>query len=193
MHVSLMLKVQTAGESHGQALLAILSGVPAGLVVDADFVTRELRRRQGGYGRGGRMRIESDMAQFLAGVRQGQTIGAPIAILIENRDWGNWKGAMAVERAPESPAKNRPVASPRPGHADLAGCLTSMMRVLSLNAPARARPRFAWRQEHWLSSFLDKSELRSRVTLSPLAVLHLVIRECRLTGCWRCVTWKRSS
>ena len=118
-----MLKVQTAGESHGQALLAILSGVPAGLVVDADFVTRELRRRQGGYGRGGRMRIESDMAQFLAGVRQGQTIGAPIAILIENRDWGNWKGAMAVERAPESPAKNRPVASPRPGHAALAGCL----------------------------------------------------------------------
>ena len=118
-----MLRVQTAGESHGQALLAILSGMPAGLTLDFAYVNRELRRRQGGYGRGGRMRIESDTAQFLAGVRHGQTIGAPIAILIENRDWGNWKEAMAVEHAPESSAKGRPVASPRPGHADLAGCL----------------------------------------------------------------------
>ena len=118
-----MLRIQTAGESHGQALLAILSGMPAGLPVDFDYVNRELKRRQGGYGRGGRMRIESDTAQFLAGVRHGQTIGAPIGIQIENRDWGNWKEAMAVERAPEASAKIRPVASPRPGHADLAGCL----------------------------------------------------------------------
>jgi chorismate synthase len=118
-----MLRVQTAGESHGQALLTILSGLPAGLTLDFAYVNRELRRRQGGYGRGGRMKIEADTAQFLAGVRQGQTIGAPVAILIENRDWGNWKEVMAVEHAPESTARNRPVASPRPGHADLAGCL----------------------------------------------------------------------
>jgi chorismate synthase len=117
-----MLKLQTAGESHGQALLAILAGMPAGLAVDFVYVNRELRRRQGGYGRGGRMRIESDTAQFLSGVRYGQTIGAPIAILIENRDWDNWKESLAVEHAPESSAKGRPVASPRPGHADLAGC-----------------------------------------------------------------------
>ena len=118
-----MLKLQTAGESHGQVLVAILSGLPAGLAVDSGYVKRELQRRQGGYGRGGRMRIESDTAQFLAGIRQGRTIGSPIAILIENRDGENWKEALAVEQAPESGAKARPLASPRPGHADLAGCL----------------------------------------------------------------------
>ena len=118
-----MLKLQTAGESHGQALVAILSGLPAGFAVDSGYVQRELQRRQGGYGRGGRMRIESDTAQFLAGIRQGRTIGSPIAILIENRDWENWKEALAVEHAPESGANARSLASPRPGHADLAGCL----------------------------------------------------------------------
>lgn len=118
-----MLKFQTAGESHGQSLIAILSGIPAGLRVDFDFVNRDLKRRMGGYGRGGRMKIESDTAQFLSGVRHGQTIGSPIAILIENRDWANWKDSMAVEDRPESHAKYKAVASPRPGHADLAGCL----------------------------------------------------------------------
>ena len=118
-----MLDFQTAGESHGQGLIAILQGLPAGLRVDFDYVNRELKRRQGGYGRGGRMKIESDTAQFLSGVRHGQTIGSPIAILIENRDWANWKEAMAVEDRPESRAKYKPVSSPRPGHADLAGCL----------------------------------------------------------------------
>ena len=118
-----MLKLQTAGESHGQALVAILSGLPAGLPVDVAYVKRELQRRQGGYGRGGRMKIETDTAQFLAGVRHGQTIGSPIAIFIENRDWENWKETLAVDQAPESEAKARPMASPRPGHADLAGCL----------------------------------------------------------------------
>lgn len=118
-----MLKFQTAGESHGQGLMAIISGIPAGLHIDFNFVDRELKRRMGGYGRGGRMKIESDSAQFLSGVRHGQTIGAPIAILIENRDWANWKDAMSVEDRPEARAKYKAVTAPRPGHADLAGCL----------------------------------------------------------------------
>jgi chorismate synthase len=118
-----MLRFETAGESHGQGLIAILSGLPAGLCIDFDFVNRDLRRRQGGYGRGGRMKIESDTAQFLSGVRHGQTIGSPIAILITNQDWENWKEAMAVEDHPESRARYKPLSPPRPGHADLAGCL----------------------------------------------------------------------
>jgi chorismate synthase len=118
-----MLRFQTAGESHGQGLLAMLTGLPAGLRIDFDYVNRELRRRQGGYGRGGRMKIETDTAQFLSGVRHGETIGSPIAILVANRDWENWKESMAVEDRPESRARHRPVVSPRPGHADLAGCL----------------------------------------------------------------------
>jgi len=92
-----MLRFQTAGESHGQGLVAILQGLPAGLRVDFDYVNRDLRRRQGGYGRGGRMKIETDTAQFISGVRHGQTIGSPIAILVVNKDWENWKDAMAVE------------------------------------------------------------------------------------------------
>ena len=118
-----MLRFETAGESHGQALIAVLSGVPAGLALDFAYVDRELRRRQGGYGRGGRMKIESDTAQFVSGVRHGKTIGSPVAILISNRDWLNWKEAMAVEETPESQGKHKPVSSPRPGHADLAGSL----------------------------------------------------------------------
>ena len=118
-----MLRYQTAGESHGEGLIAILSGLPAGLRLDFDFVARDLRRRQGGYGRGGRMKIETDTAQFVSGVRHGQTIGSPLAILIANRDWENWKEAMAVEDRPESRAKYKPLSPPRPGHADLAGCL----------------------------------------------------------------------
>ncbi|MGH9378556.1 MAG: chorismate synthase [Terriglobia bacterium] len=118
-----MLKFQTAGESHGQGLIAIVSGIPAGLPIDFEFVNRDLQRRMGGYGRGGRMKIERDSAQFLSGVRHGQTIGSPVAILIENHDWKNWVDAMAVEDRPEAREKYKPVSSPRPGHADLAGCL----------------------------------------------------------------------
>ncbi len=118
-----MLRFQTAGESHGQALVALLSGLPAGLRVDFAYVNRELKRRQGGYGRGGRMKIESDAAQFLSGVRHGETVGSPITLLIENRDWENWKEAMAVEDNPDTRAKRKPLSPPRPGHADLAGCL----------------------------------------------------------------------
>ncbi len=118
-----MLRFQTAGESHGQALVAILSGLPAGLTVDFAYVNREMKRRQGGYGRGARMKIEVDTPQFLSGVRHGQTVGSPITLLIENRDWANWKEAMAVEDHPETRAKYKPLSPPRPGHADLAGCL----------------------------------------------------------------------
>ncbi|MGH9430433.1 MAG: chorismate synthase [Terriglobia bacterium] len=118
-----MLRFQTAGESHGQGLITILSGLPAGVRVDTAFVDRELKRRMGGYGRGGRMKIESDAAQFISGVRHGETMGSPIALYIENRDWANWKDAMAVEDHPESRAKYKPLSPPRPGHADLAGCL----------------------------------------------------------------------
>ena len=118
-----MLRFQTAGESHGQALVAILSGIPADLCVDFDYVARELKRRQGGSGRGGRMKIESDAAQFLSGVRHGRTIGSPITLLVANHDWENWKEALAVEAHPETEAKHKSLTRPRPGHADLAGCL----------------------------------------------------------------------
>jgi chorismate synthase len=119
-----MLRFLTAGESHGQALVAILEGMPAGLAIDFDAVTTELRRRQTGYGRGHRMAIESDRAQVLSGVRHGLTTGGPIALLIPNKDWENWQRTMAVESEPPADASgaDRPmVTRPRPGHADLAG------------------------------------------------------------------------
>src|SRR5205809_5474535 len=116
-----MLRYFTSGESHGEALVAFLSGLPAGLEVDQAFLDRELWRRQQGYGRGGRMRIESDKAHILSGVRHGKTIGSPIAVLLENKDWKNWQEALPVEEG--EAAKHKRVASPRPGHADLAGAL----------------------------------------------------------------------
>jgi chorismate synthase len=116
-----MFRFSTAGESHGEALVATVSGMPAGVPVDQEFVDRELWRRQQGYGRGGRMKIERDTARFLSGVRHGKTIGSPIAMLIENRDWKNWQDALPVEAG--DPEKHKRVASPRPGHADLAGAL----------------------------------------------------------------------
>jgi chorismate synthase len=123
-----MLRFQTTGESHGQALIAVLSGLPAGVCIDPAFVDRELQRRQGGYGRGGRMKIESDHAEFISGVRHGHTVGSPVTVLIANRDWENWKEALAVDDSPETRAKYRPLLSPRPGHADLAGCLKYNLR-----------------------------------------------------------------
>src|SRR5262249_7694699 len=115
-----MLRFYTAGESHGQALLAFLSGLPASLPVDLELVNHELHRRQLGYGRGGRQKIEKDRADVFAGVRHGQTIGAPIALRIENRDWANWEQIVPVEGSAEAGASKKLVA-PRPGHADLAG------------------------------------------------------------------------
>src|SRR6201987_6348656 len=116
-----MLRYFTAGESHGEALVAFLSGMPAGLKVDQSFLDRELWRRQQGYGRGGRMKIERDPAHILSGVRQGMTIGSPISIQLENRDWKNWQESLPVGEG--DPARHKRVASPRPGHADLAGAL----------------------------------------------------------------------
>jgi chorismate synthase len=116
-----MFRFVTAGESHGQALVAWVSGLPAGIPVDLDFIGRELHRRQLGYGRGGRQRIEKDQADFLAGVRHGKTIGAPIALRIENRDWKNWEKAMPVEDSEGADDAQRRLTAPRPGHADLAG------------------------------------------------------------------------
>ena len=116
-----MLRYFTAGESHGEALVAFLSGVPAGLKVDQAFLDRELWRRQQGYGRGGRMKIERDAAHILSGVHHGITIGSPISVQLENRDWKNWQESLPVGDG--DPAKHKRVASPRPGHADLAGAL----------------------------------------------------------------------
>jgi chorismate synthase len=116
-----MIRFSTAGESHGEALIALVSGIPAGVPVDLDFVNHELWRRQQGYGRGGRMKIETDQAHILSGVRHGKTIGSPIAIQLINRDWKNWQEKLPVEAG--DPAKHRAVTSPRPGHADLAGAL----------------------------------------------------------------------
>jgi chorismate synthase len=116
-----MLRYFTAGESHGEALVAFLSGLPAGLNVDLALVDRELWRRQQGYGRGGRMKIERDAAHIISGVRHGKTIGSPISIQLENRDWKNWQEALPVEGGDS--ALHKRVASPRPGHADLAGAL----------------------------------------------------------------------
>jgi chorismate synthase len=119
-----MLRFLTAGESHGQALVAVLEGVPADLAIDLDAITTDLRRRQTGYGRGRRMLIESDRAQPLSGVRHGRTTGGPIALLIPNKDWENWQRTMYVEAEPPEGASGveRPaVTRPRPGHADLAG------------------------------------------------------------------------
>ena len=116
-----MLRFSTAGESHGEALVALVSGLPAGVPVDQEFLNRELWRRQQGYGRGGRMRIEKDTAHILSGVRHGKTIGSPVAMTLENRDWKNWEEILPV--GPGDPEKHKAVASPRPGHADLSGAL----------------------------------------------------------------------
>ena len=116
-----MLRFSTAGESHGESLVALVSGLPAGIPVDQGFIDRELWRRQQGYGRGGRMRIERDTAHILSGVRHGKTIGSPVAMTLANNDWKNWTEILPIETG--DPEKHKAVASPRPGHADLAGAL----------------------------------------------------------------------
>ncbi|MBI4551923.1 MAG: chorismate synthase [Candidatus Latescibacteria bacterium] len=124
-----MLRYLTAGESHGPALTTILEGLPAGLKVSAEEINVDLKRRQGGYGRGGRMKIESDQADILGGIRHGETLGGPVSLLIRNNDWKNWTDVMAIER-PETPTERRRVTKPRPGHADLAGGLKYNQRDL---------------------------------------------------------------
>ena len=116
-----MLRYLNSGESHGRGLMAVLEGVPSGLPVTADEINVDLTRRQGGYGRGGRMRIEKDRIEFISGVRKGKTIGNPLGLLIWNKDWENWKDIMASEPGP--PPTERVVTRPRPGHADLVGAI----------------------------------------------------------------------
>jgi chorismate synthase len=118
-----MLRFETAGESHGECLVATLAGMPAGVPVSLEAIDRELWRRQQGYGRGGRMKIETDRARVVSGVRHGRTIGSPIAIILENKDWKNWTEALPVEDIDGAEDKKKPLTRPRPGHADLAGSL----------------------------------------------------------------------
>jgi chorismate synthase len=118
-----MFRFETAGESHGECLVATLTGLPAGVPVSIDKVNHELWRRQQGYGRGGRMKIETDQAEIVAGVRHSQTIGSPIAIIVRNKDWKNWTGALPVEDIDGAEDRRKPVTRPRPGHADLAGVI----------------------------------------------------------------------
>jgi chorismate synthase len=116
-----MLRFETAGESHGECLVATLTGLPSGVPISLEKIDRELWRRQQGYGRGGRMKIETDRAHIVSGVRHSITIGAPIAILIENKDWKNWNEILPVEKI--EGGERKPVTRPRPGHADLAGAI----------------------------------------------------------------------
>ena len=116
-----MLRYLNAGESHGRGLMAVLEGVPSGLPITAEAINTDLIRRQGGYGRGGRMRIEKDRIEFICGVRKGKTLGNPLGLLIWNKDWENWKDIMAAEPGP--PSTERVVTRPRPGHADLVGAI----------------------------------------------------------------------
>src|SRR5690348_2756496 len=118
-----MFRFETAGESHGESLVATLTGLPAGIPISFDAINHELWRRQQGYGRGGRMKIETDTVEIVAGVRHSKTIGSPIAIIIRNKDWKNWTEALPVEDIAGGEDKRKPVTRPRPGHADLAGAI----------------------------------------------------------------------
>jgi chorismate synthase len=157
-----MLRFVTAGESHGQALIAWISGLPAGFPIDLEFVGRELHRRQLGYGRGGRQRIEKDQAEFLSGVRHGKTIGAPIAIRIENRDWKNWERALSVEQIEGAEEVQRRLTAPRPGHADLPGA-----------------QKFNFHDARYILERASARETAARVAVGALA--KLLLREFSIT------------
>src|SRR6201986_4648789 len=149
-----MLRYFTAGESHGESLVAFISAVPAGLSVDQAFLDRELWRRQQGFGRGGRMKIETDKAHIVSGVRHGKTIGSPIAILLENKDWKNWQESLPV--AGGDPAKHKAVKYPRPGHADLAGAL-----------------KYNFREARYVLERASARESAARVAIGALAKIFL--------------------
>src|SRR5439155_860555 len=144
-----MLRFYTAGESHGHALLAFIAGLPAQLPVDVKYINHELRRRQLGYGRGGRQKIEKDTAEIFAGVRHGKTIGAPIALRIENRDWANWEKILPVEAAAEDPGARKLVA-PRPGHAEVDAVLKAgdtvggIFEIVAHNVPVGLGSHAQW-------------------------------------------------
>src|SRR6185503_11770869 len=134
------LRFLTAGESHGPALTVIVEGLPAGVPVDRGRLDSDLRRRQGGYGRGGRMKIESDAVEVLGGVRHGRTLGSPVSVVVRNRDHVNWKDVMSPDPQPPEARQRRVLKHPRPGHADLAGALkylTDDLRDVLERASAR--------------------------------------------------------
>ena len=135
-----MLRFETAGESHGQCLVATLTGLAGRRPRLAGAVNRELWRRQQGFGRGGRMKIETDEVEIVAGVRHSHTIGSPIALLIRNKDWRNWTEALPVEDSEGAEGKKKPVTRPRPGHADLAGAHQVQFPRCALHSGARQRP-----------------------------------------------------
>ena len=154
------IRFETAGESHGECLVATLTGLPAGVPVSIAAIDRELWRRQQGYGRGGRMKIETDKAHIVSGVRHSATIGSPIAILLENKDWKNWTEALPVEDMDGGEEKKKPVTRPRPGHADLAGCIKYDFhdaRYIFWSAPAPVKPPLASQLEHWPKPILQNS------------------------------------
>src|SRR5262245_19780590 len=135
-----MLRFLTAGETHGPALTVVVDGLPAGLVVERAAIDAELKRRQGGYGRGRRMKIESDAAEVLGGIRHGKTLGGPVSLLIRNLDHANWQDVMSPDPQPEAARQRRRLERPRPGHADLAGALkfgTDDLRDVLERASAR--------------------------------------------------------
>lgn len=140
-----MIRFLTAGESHGPALTAIVDGMPAGLPLTEEYINVQLKRRQGGYGRGGRMKIEEDRAAILSGVRGGLTLGSPISLRIENRDWANWSDIMAP--GPAARTGERVVTRPRPGHADLSGAIKyghrDMRNVLERSSARETAARVA--------------------------------------------------
>ena len=118
-----MLRFETAGESHGECLVATLTGLPAGIPISIEYLDRQLWRRQQGFGRGGRMKIETDRVHIVSGIRHSQTIGSPIAVSLENKDWKNWTGILPVDAKDAEPSQDKPLTRPRPGHADLAGAV----------------------------------------------------------------------
>lgn len=151
-----MLRFETAGESHGEYLVATLTGLPAGIPISLDAIDRELWRRQQGYGRGGRMKIETDRAHIISGVRHSITIGSPIAVLLQNKDWKNWTDALPVEDAEGAEDKKKPVTRPRPGHADLAGVI-----------------KYNFRDARYILERASARETTARVTCGALAKAFL--------------------
>src|SRR5512145_3014330 len=140
-----MLRYLTAGESHGELLMGIIEGMPAGLLIRVTDIDNDLSRRQVGYGRGGRMKIEKDSVKILTGVRWGRTLGSPIGLMIRNRDWDNWRAKMSPDPAFLNTAD--PVTRPRPGHADLAGALkfgmTDIRNILERSSARETAMRVA--------------------------------------------------
>jgi chorismate synthase len=151
-----MLRFETAGESHGECLVATLTGLPAGIAIDTGYLDKQLWRRQQGFGRGGRMKIETDRVHIVSGVRHSQTIGSPIAILIENKDWKNWTGTLPVDVKDAEDGKDKPVHRPRPGHADLPGAV-----------------KYNFKEARYILERASARETTARVALGALAKTFL--------------------